>query len=78
MSVRPDTPEGLKPKYLLEHFDTKMVSANFFDQLTLLTLGPQLRGGANVQKGTSVISDVFDVVFQIVRALSVPIPVVSN
>lgn len=55
-------------KYLLEHFDTKMVSANFFDQLTLLTLGPQLRGGANVQKGTSAISDVFDVVFQIVRA----------
>ena len=53
-------------KYMLEHFDTQMISAIFFDQLTLLTLGPQLRGGANVQKGSSAISDVFNVVFQIV------------
>lgn len=55
-------------KYMLEHLDTHMISALFFDQLTLLTLGPQLRGGANVQKGSSAISEVFDVVFQIVRA----------
>ena len=55
-------------KYMLEHFDVEMVSAMFFDQLTLLTLGPQLRGGANVQKGTSAISDVFDVVFRIVQS----------
>lgn len=55
-------------KHMLEHFDTEMISAIFFDQLTLLTLGPQLRGGANVQKGTSAISDVFNIVFQIVRA----------
>lgn len=53
-------------KYMLEQLDAEMVSAMFFDQLTLLTLGPQLRGGANVQKGSSAISDLFDVVFQIV------------
>lgn len=55
-------------KYLLEHFDAKMLSAMFFDQLTLLTLGPQLRGGANVQRGTSAISTVFEILFQIVQA----------
>lgn len=55
-------------KYMLEHFDTQMISTIFFDQLTLLTLGPQLRGGANVQKGSSAISEVFDVVFQIVSS----------
>lgn len=54
-------------EYMLEHFDTEMISALFFDQLTLLTLGPQLRGKANVQKGTSAIADIFNVVFQIVR-----------
>lgn len=55
-------------KYMLERFDAQMISALFFDQLTLLTLGPQLRGGANVQKGSSAISDVFKVVFQIVKS----------
>ncbi len=54
-------------RYMLEHFEKEMLSASFFDQLTLLTLGPQLRGGANVQKGSSAISQVFDVVFQIVQ-----------
>lgn len=55
-------------KYMVEHFDTQMISTIFFDQLTLLTLGLQLRGGANVQKGSSAISEVFDVVFQIVSS----------
>ena len=53
--------------YLLESFDAKMICPPFFDQLTLLTLGPQLRGGANVQKGTSAIADVFNVILQIVQ-----------
>lgn len=52
---------------MLEHLNTEMISAVFFDQLTLLTLGPQLRGGVNVQKGTSAISQVFDIVFHIVQ-----------
>lgn len=55
-------------KYMLGQLDSEMINASFFDQLTLLTLGPQLRGGANVQKGTSAISQVFDVLFQIVRS----------
>lgn len=55
-------------KYMLEHIDVEMINSSFFDQLTLLTLGPQLRGGANVQRGTSAISQVFDVVFQIVKS----------
>lgn len=58
----------LSAKYMLEHLEDQMISTGFFDQLTVLTLGPQLRGGANVQKGTSAISQVFDVVYQIVRA----------
>lgn len=59
---------NINSKYMLDRFDAQMISAMFFDQLTLLTLGPQLRGGANVQKGTSAISDVFDVVFRIVSS----------
>ena len=59
---------NLSAKYMLEHLKDQMISSGFFDQLTLLTLGPQLRGGANVKKGTSAISQVFDVVYQIVSA----------
>ncbi len=58
---------NLAGKYMLNHFEEEMLNASFFDQLTLLTLGPQLRGGANVQKGSSAISQVFDIVFQIVK-----------
>ena len=54
--------------YMLDHLEDHMISAEFFDQLTILTLGPQLRGGANVQKGTSAISQVFDVIYRIVSA----------
>lgn len=53
-------------KYMLEHFDDQCISSAFFDQLTLLTLGPQLRGGANVQRGTTAIKTVFDIILQIV------------
>lgn len=53
-------------KYMLEHLEDQMINAGFFEQLTLLTLGPQLRGGANVKKGTFAISQVFDVLYQIV------------
>ena len=54
-------------KYMINHLDSQMITTAFFDQLTLLTLGPQLRGGANVKKGSSAISQVFDVVLQIVK-----------
>lgn len=43
-----------------------MLTRDFLDELTLLTLGPQLRGGANVQKGTAAIKQVFDVIHAIV------------
>jgi hypothetical protein len=43
------------------------VTRNFIDDLTLLTLGPQLRGGANVRKGTAGIVKVFDAIYRIVR-----------
>lgn len=59
---------NLGAKYMLEHIEDQLINTAFFDQLTLLTLGPQLRGGANVQKGTSAISQVFNVVYQIVSA----------
>lgn len=58
-------------KYMLAHLDQKALNASFFDQLTLLTLGPQLRGGANVQRGTSAISQIFDVIFEIVKLASI-------
>lgn len=55
-------------KYMLDHLDARFLNAAFFDQLSLLTLGPQLRGGANVQKGSSAITRVFEVIFQIVNS----------
>lgn len=57
---------NLSARYLLEHLDDQEVSAMLFDQLTLLTLGAQLRGGANVKKGSSAIIQVFDVILRIV------------
>jgi hypothetical protein len=44
------------------------VSAAILDDLTLLTLGPQLRGGANVKIGTAAIAAVFGVIKGIVSA----------
>lgn len=52
---------------MLQQLSCAMVSTSFFDQLTLLTLGPQLRGGANVQRGSSAIKEVFGVIYKIVE-----------
>lgn len=54
-------------EYMLDQLEDECISSAFFDQLTLLTLGPQLRGGANVQKGSSAILDVFRVIYKIVE-----------
>ena len=43
------------------------LTRDFVDDLTLLTLGPQLRGGANVKKGTAGVVKVFDVIDAIVK-----------
>ncbi len=42
------------------------ISAAFLNDLTLLTLGPQLRGGANVRKGAAGIRTVFNAINEIV------------
>lgn len=62
---------NVNAKYMLEHLDEQMINAAFFDQLTLLTLGPQLRGSSNVQKGSSAITTVFNIIFQIVTSFVV-------
>lgn len=52
---------------LLEGIGADRVSRELFDDLALLTLGPQLRGGANVKKGLAGIIDVFQAIHEIVR-----------
>jgi hypothetical protein len=44
------------------------LNPGLLDQLTLLTLGPQLRGGANVKRGTAGIRTVFNVIQEVVQA----------
>jgi hypothetical protein len=53
---------------LLAAISGKKVSAALLDDLTLLTLGPQLRGGANVRKGSAGIRTVFNAIHEIVQA----------
>jgi hypothetical protein len=51
---------------LLAGISAGVVNASILDDLTLLTLGPQLRGGANVKIGTAAIAAVFGVIKDIV------------
>ena len=57
---------------LLEGIGERRISQALLDDLTLLTLGPQLRGGVNVKKGADGIVKVFDAIHDIVR------PAVTN
>ncbi len=52
---------------LLEGIGQDRISRELFDDLSLLTLGPQLRGGANVKKGLAGIIDVFQAIHEIVQ-----------
>ena len=52
---------------LLNGLGSGRITAALLDDLTLLTLGPQLRGGANVRKGAAGIIKVFDAIHTIVR-----------
>ncbi|MCI5123465.1 MAG: XcyI family restriction endonuclease, partial [Candidatus Electrothrix sp. AR5] len=52
---------------LLDGIGVDRVSKELLDDLTLLTVGPQLRGGANVKKGVAGIIDVFEVIHNIVE-----------
>lgn len=51
---------------LLGGIGVKRISAALFDDLTLLTVGPQLRGGANVKRGARGIVKVFEAICDIV------------
>ncbi len=53
---------------LLAAISNAKVSAALLDDLTLLTLGPQLRGGANVRKGSAGIRTVFNAITEIVQS----------
>jgi hypothetical protein len=44
------------------------LNARVLDELTLLTLGPQLRGGANVKRGTAGIRVVFNIIQNVVKS----------
>ncbi|MCR4289358.1 MAG: XcyI family restriction endonuclease [Candidatus Scalindua sp.] len=52
---------------LLDGIGIDRVSKELLDDLTLLTVGPQLRGGANVKKGVAGIVDVFESIHGIVK-----------
>ena len=54
--------------HLLAGIGAHNVGLDLLNDLTLLTLGPQLRGGANVRKGTAGIRTVFNAIEEIVRA----------
>ena len=55
---------------LLEGVGPLRVSRELLDDLTLLTVGPQLRGGANNQRGTAGIVLVFEIIQEIVAHAS--------
>jgi hypothetical protein len=52
---------------LMDGIGAKRISRSFFDDLTLLTIGPQLRGGRNVRKGITSIVKVFETIHHIVE-----------
>jgi hypothetical protein len=52
---------------LIDGVGVDRISKEFLDDLTLLTVGPQLRGGANVKKGIAGIIDVFQTIHDIVE-----------
>ena len=52
---------------LIDGIGMDSLNRKILDVLTLLTIGPQLRGGANVEKGTAGIIDVFKVIYDIVE-----------
>lgn len=51
---------------LLDGIGVERISRELLDDLTLLTLGPQLRGGANVKRGAAGIALVFEAIHRIV------------
>jgi XcyI-like restriction endonuclease len=56
---------------LLEGIGVERVSKGLLDDLTLLTVGQQLKGGANVKKGAAGIVKVFEIIHNIVHHAAV-------
>jgi hypothetical protein len=56
---------------LLDGIGPTRISRDLLDDLTLLTVGPQLRGGANVKRGAVGIVKVFEAIHKIVKAKTV-------
>jgi hypothetical protein len=52
---------------LIQGLTDNMLDLDFLDDLTLLTLGPQLRGGVNVQRGIAATIQVFNIIHEIVQ-----------
>jgi hypothetical protein len=52
---------------LIDGIGAARISRELLDDLTLLTVGPQLRGGANVKRGARGIVQVFEAIHEIVR-----------
>lgn len=52
---------------LIDGIGLDRLSRDLLDDLTLLTVGPQLRGGANVKKGVAGIVEVFQTIHDIVE-----------
>ncbi|MCB9136872.1 MAG: XcyI family restriction endonuclease [Caldilineaceae bacterium] len=69
----PDLCKGLigSAVALVDGIGVDRISKELFDDLTLLTVGPQLRGGANVKKGLAGIIDVFQAIHEIVEHATV-------
>jgi len=59
---------------LVEGIGASQITRDLLDDLTLLTLGPQLRGGANVRKGSASIG----AVFERIRTLVLPAVTAAN
>lgn len=53
--------------HLLGGIGFERITTTLLDDLTLLTLGPQLRGGANVRRGDAAIVRVFELIHGIVK-----------
>jgi hypothetical protein len=56
---------------LLDGIGPARLSRELLDDLTLLTVGPQLRGGVNVKRGAAGIIKVFEALYAIVKSKSV-------
>jgi hypothetical protein len=58
---------------LLDGIGPTRLSLELLDDLTLLTVGPQLRGGANVKKGAKGIVQVFEAIHAIVASSAIAV-----